>query len=142
MVCHVIIQNLIGLFIHRNLFDYIDIRPENIHILNGNAHDLLAECASYETTIKKAGCVELFFGGVGPDGHIAFNEPESSLSSRTRVKTLIDDTVIVNVRFFGNDTTQVPKSALSVGVGTTMITVQSVCTSMDVDDVSQEQQHK
>ena len=55
MVCHVIIQNLIGLFIHRNLFDYIDIRPENIHILNGNAHDLLAECASYETTIKKAG---------------------------------------------------------------------------------------
>ncbi len=105
-------------FMHRNLFDHIDIKPENIDILNGNAPDLLAECASYEAAIKEAGGIELFFGGVGPDGHIAFNEPGSSLSSRTRVKTLTDDTVIANARFFGNDTTQVPKSALTVGVGT------------------------
>ena len=80
--------------------------------------DLLAEFASYEATIKEAGEIELFFGGVGPDGHIAFNEPGSSLSSRICVKTLTDDTVIANARFFGNDTTQVPKSALTVGVGT------------------------
>ena len=70
------------------------------HILSF-APDLLAEFASYEATIKEAGGIELFFGGVGPDGHIAFNEPGSSLSSRTRVKTLTDDTVIVNARFFG-----------------------------------------
>ena len=76
------------------------------------APDLLAECASYEATIKEAGGIELFFGGVGPDGHIAFNEPGSSLSSRICAKTLIDDTVIVDARFFDNDTTQVPKASI------------------------------
>ena len=63
--------------------------PCNIHILNGNAPDLLAECANYEAEITKYGGIELFLGGIGPDGHIAFNEPGSSLSSRTRVKTLV-----------------------------------------------------
>lgn len=64
-------------------------RPQNIHILDGNAPDLTAECAKYEEEIKRYGGIELFLGGIGPDGHIAFNEPGSSLSSRTRVKTLV-----------------------------------------------------
>lgn len=92
--------------------------PQNIHILNGNAPDLLEECANYEAEIKKYGGIELFLGGIGPDGHIAFNEPGSSLSSRTRVKTLAYDTVIANSRFFDYDINKVPKTALTVGVGT------------------------
>jgi len=58
--------------------------------------------------------------GIGPDGHIAFNEPGSSLVSRTRVKTLAQDTLEANARFFGNDISKVPKQALTVGVGTVM----------------------
>lgn len=65
------------------------LRPKNVHILNGNAEDLVQECANYEAEIKRYGGIELFLGGIGPDGHIAFNEPGSSLSSRTRVKTLV-----------------------------------------------------
>lgn len=107
-------------FMARNLFDHIDIKKENIHILNGNAEDLAAECAHYEQMIKEAGGIDLFLGGIGPDGHIAFNEPYSSLSSRTRVKTLTTDTIIANSRFFENDINKVPKTALTVGVGTVM----------------------
>ena len=107
-------------FMARNLFDHIDIRKENIHILNGNAKDLAAECEHYEQMISEAGGIDLFIGGIGPDGHIAFNEPGSSLTSRTRVKTLTTDTIIANSRFFDNDLNKVPKSALTVGVGTVM----------------------
>ena len=107
-------------FMTRNLFDHIDCPKENIHILNGNAEDLDAECASYEQKIKDAGGVDLFLGGIGPDGHIAFNEPFSSLTSRTRVKSLTTDTIIANSRFFDNDVTKVPRHALTVGVGTVM----------------------
>ena len=107
-------------FMARNLFDHIDIKKENIHILNGNAEDLKAECEHYEQMIQEAGGVDLFIGGIGPDGHIAFNEPCSSLSSRTRQKTLTTDTIIANCRFFDNDVNKVPKSALTVGVGTVM----------------------
>lgn len=107
-------------FMARNLFDHIDCPKENIHILNGNAKDLAAECAHYEEMIKEAGGIDLFLGGIGPDGHIAFNEPGSSLSSRTRVKTLTTDTIIANSRFFDNDINKVPKTALTVGVGTVM----------------------
>ena len=64
-------------FMARNLFDHIDCPKENIHILNGNAKDLAAECAHYEEMIKEAGGIDLFLGGIGPDGHIAFNEPYS-----------------------------------------------------------------
>ena len=78
-------------FMRRNLFDHIDCPAENIHILNGNAPDLEAECAHYEQMIAEAGGIDLFLGGIGPDGHIAFNEPFSSLTSRTRVKTLTSD---------------------------------------------------
>ncbi len=107
-------------FMARNLFDHIDCPKENIHILNGNAEDLAAECAHYEEMIAEAGGIDLFIGGIGPDGHIAFNEPGSSLSSRTRVKTLTTDTIIANSRFFDNDVNKVPKHALTVGVGTVM----------------------
>lgn len=107
-------------FMARNLFDHIDIPRDNVHILNGNAPDLEAECASYEQKIKNAGGIDLFIGGIGPDGHIAFNEPFSSLVSRTRVKTLTTDTIIANSRFFDNDVNKVPKHALTVGVGTVM----------------------
>ncbi len=107
-------------FMWNNFFSHINIKPENVNILNGNAPDLAAECASYEQRIAEAGGIDLFMGGIGPDGHLAFNEPFSSLNSRTRVKTLTKDTIIANSRFFGGDTELVPKTALTVGVGTVM----------------------
>ncbi len=107
-------------FMKKNLFDHIDCPKENIHILNGNAENLQAECAHYEQMIKDAGGIDLFIGGIGPDGHIAFNEPGSSLSSRTRIKTLTTDTRIANARFFGGNPENVPSLALTVGVGTVM----------------------
>lgn len=107
-------------FMHRYLFDHIDEKPENIHILDGNAKDLDAECAAYEEAIAKAGGFDLFLGGVGEDGHIAFNEPFSPLESRTRVVTLTQDTREVNSRFFGGDPEAVPAQAMSVGVATVL----------------------
>ena len=101
-------------------FSRVDIDPRNAHRLDGNAPDLEAECARYEAAISAAGGIDLFVGGVGEDGHIAFNEPGSSLSSRTRVKTLTRDTRAVNARFFGGDPAAVPATALTVGVGTIM----------------------
>ncbi|MDE6454071.1 MAG: glucosamine-6-phosphate deaminase [Muribaculaceae bacterium] len=105
-------------FMWNNFFSHIDIPAENVNILDGNAPDLKAECARFEDKIKSYGGIELFMGGVGPDGHIAFNEPGSSLTSRTRQKTLTRDTIIANSRFFNNDVNLVPKTALTVGVGT------------------------
>lgn len=105
-------------FMHRNFFDHVDIKPENINLLDGNAADVHAECRRYEEKIKFYGKINLFMGGVGNDGHIAFNEPASSLASRTRIKTLTEDTRIANSRFFNGDMTQVPKYSLTVGVGT------------------------
>ncbi len=107
-------------FMWNNFFSHINIKPENVNILNGNAADLEAECAQYEARIAAAGGIELFMGGVGPDGHIAFNEPGSSLTSLTRQKTLTRDTIIANSRFFDGDVNKVPKTALTVGVGTVM----------------------
>ena len=107
-------------FMATNLFNHIDCPKENIHILNGNAEDLEAECAHYEEMIAEAGGIDLFIGGIGPDGHIAFNEPFSSLVSRTRQKTLTTDTIIANSRFFEGDVNKVPKTALTVGVATVM----------------------
>lgn len=103
-----------------NFFSHIDIPRENVNILDGNAADPEAECMRYEEKIQSYGGVDLFLGGVGPDGHIAFNEPGSSFTSRTRIKTLTTDTVIANSRFFDNDVNLVPKTALTVGVGTVM----------------------
>ena len=107
-------------FMWKNFFNNIDIQSENIHILDGNAPDLDAECRQYEEKIRQVGGVDLFIGGMGADGHIAFNEPGSSLNSDTRIKTLTTDTIIANSRFFENDTNKVPKTALTVGVGTVM----------------------
>ena len=107
-------------FMWNNFFSNVDIAEENVNILNGNTTDLEAECAAYEEKIQKAGGVNLFAGGIGPDGHIAFNEPGSSLSSRTRVMALTYDTIIANSRFFDSDVNKVPKTALTVGVGTVM----------------------
>ena len=107
-------------FMATNLFNHIDCPKENIHILNGNAEDLDAECKHYEEMIAEAGGIDLFIGGIGPDGHIAFNEPFSSLASCTRQKTLTTDTIIANSRFFDNDVNKVPKTALTVGVATVM----------------------
>ena len=107
-------------FMWNNFFSHIDIRKENVNILNGNATDLEAECSRYEAKMKNYGGIHLFLGGIGPDGHIAFNEPGSSLTSRTRKKELTTDTIIANSRFFNNDINLVPKTALTVGVGTVM----------------------
>lgn len=107
-------------FMARNFFDHVDVPKENINILNGNAEDLAAECAAYEAKIVAAGGIDLFMGGVGEDGHLAFNEPFSSLVSRTRVKSLTYDTILVNSRFFDGDISKVPTTALTVGVGTVM----------------------
>ncbi|MCF7975995.1 MAG: glucosamine-6-phosphate deaminase [Phycisphaerae bacterium] len=107
-------------FMWENFFSKIDIKKSNANILNGNAKNLEVECARYEKKIKSYGGINLFVGGIGPDGHIAFNEPGSSLASRTRIKTLNHNTIIANSRFFGGDEEQVPKTALTVGVGTVM----------------------
>jgi glucosamine-6-phosphate deaminase len=124
-------------FMWNNLFKHIDILPQNVHILNGNAPDLEKECAEYEKKMQYYGGVELFLGthtctlamtshasssstmndtigGIGVDGHIAFNEPGSALTSRTRIKTLAYETIVSNARFFNNSLSQVPKMALTV----------------------------
>ena len=107
-------------FMWNNFFSHIDIKKENVNILNGNAEDLEAECANYEARIAAVGGIDLFMGGIGPDGHIAFNEPGSSLTSLTRQKSLTTDTIIANSPLFDNDVNKVPKTALTVGVGTVM----------------------
>ena len=105
-------------FMWSNFFDHIDIPKENVNILNGMAEDPEAECARYEAKIASYGGIDLFLGGIGADGHLAFNEPFTSLTSRTGVRDLTTDTLIANSRFFDNDPTKVPTQALSVGVGT------------------------
>ncbi len=107
-------------FMWDNFFSHINIRKENVNILNGNADDPDEECRQYEAKIASYGGIDLFMGGIGPDGHIAFNEPGSSLTSRTRKKALTTDTIIANSRFFDHDINKVPKTALTVGVGTIM----------------------
>ena len=107
-------------FMYNNLFDHIDIPAKNINILDGNASNLKQVCKEYEERILQYGGIELFLGGIGSDGHIAFNEPGSSLVSRTRVKTLSYDTIQANSRFFGDVMSKVPTQALTVGVGTVM----------------------
>jgi glucosamine-6-phosphate deaminase len=107
-------------FMWENFFSHIDIKASNTHILNGETRDPEGECEAYERAIKAAGGVDLFLGGMGEDGHIAFNEPFSSFGSRTRVKTLTENTRLANARFFDGDVNRVPRAALTVGVGTVM----------------------
>jgi glucosamine-6-phosphate deaminase len=106
-------------FMYDHLFSRVDIDEKNIHLLNGCAKDLEAECAAYEDAIRAAGGIDLFLGGMGEDGHIAFNEPGSSLASRTRVVALTQETREINSRFFSR-AEDVPRTALSVGVATVM----------------------
>jgi glucosamine-6-phosphate deaminase len=107
-------------FMWNNFFNHIDIQEKNVNILNGMASDVKIECQAYEDKIKAVGGIDLFLGGIGPDGHIAFNEPGSSLASRTRDKELNFDTKLANSRFFDNDIDKVPDSSLTVGVATVM----------------------
>ena len=119
-------------FMRRNLFDHIDCPAENINILNGNAVDLASECARYEAKIESYGGIDLFIGGIGPDGHIAFNEPFSSFLSRTRVKTLTTDTRIANARFFGSED-KVPTRAVTMGIRTIMMARKIVLIASGAD---------
>lgn len=107
-------------FMWNNFFSHVDVQADNVHIPDGMAADLSVECDSYEAAIRQLGGIDLFIGGIGADGHIAFNEPGSSLNSRTRVKTITSDTRAANSRFFDNNIDDVPETALTVGVGTIM----------------------
>ncbi|EDK45496.1 glucosamine-6-phosphate isomerase [Lodderomyces elongisporus NRRL YB-4239] len=105
-------------FMYDKLFNHIDIPKENINILNGLTKNVEQECADYEAKIKKYGKIHLFLGGLGPEGHLAFNEAGSTRDSRTREVELVESTIKANCRFFNNDLNKVPKSALSVGIST------------------------
>ena len=106
-------------FMDENLFRKIDIQLKNTHVLNGLAKDLEKECAAYERQIKAAGGIDLQVLGIGSDGHIAFNEPGTSLQSRTSVVYLTPSTIRDNARlFFKGKEKEVPTRALSMGVGT------------------------
>lgn len=113
-------------FMKENFFKHIDIQKKNINILNGMAKDLVKECENYEKKIKSSGGIDLFLGGIGEDGHIAFNEPGSSFASRTRKKALTQETRMINSRFFDYDISQVPKHALTIGVGTFMDSKEAI----------------
>lgn len=107
-------------YMHHYFFDHINIQAKNIHILNGNAADLDLECEQYEAAISAVGGIHLQLGGVGEDGHLAFNEPGSSLASKTRSKDLNMSTVIANSRFFDGDINKTPRLALTIGIDTVM----------------------
>ena len=105
-------------FLWYNLFKDINIKPEHVHLLDGNAPDVYHACKDFERQIEAYGGVELFLAGVSEDGRIAQNEPGSSLVSRTRVKTLAQQTIDAHAKHFDNDVSRVPKLVLTVGVGT------------------------
>ena len=107
-------------FMREHFFDHIDIDPAHTHIPDGMAQDPAEECRLYEKAIDSMGGIELLLGGMGSDGHIAFNEPGSSLQSLTRIVNLAEETRQANARFFGGDPAQVPAQALTMGVGTIM----------------------
>ncbi len=104
-------------FMQQNLFDHINIDPRDTHVPDGRALDFEAYCEQYERMIADEGGIDLQVLGIGSDGHIAFNEPGSSLGSRTRLKTLTEETVRDNARFFGSEQ-EVPRLAITMGVGT------------------------
>ena len=98
----------------------VDFAPGAVQGPDGLAADIPAACAEYETAIRDAGGVDLQILGIGTDGHIAFNEPGSSLGSRTRIKTLTRQTRMDNARFFGDDVDAVPTHCLTQGLATIM----------------------
>ena len=106
-------------FMWENLFRHLNIAPENVHIPDGNAKDIPDFCAAYEQRIHDAGGIDLQVLGIGTDGHIGFNEPTSSLASRTRIKTLTPQTRQDNARFFAS-LDEVPTHCITMGIGTIM----------------------
>lgn len=106
-------------FMQANLFDHVNVRAEQVHIPDGTASDIPAFCAQYEAAIRGAGGIDLQVLGIGRDGHIGFNEPSSSLASRTRLKTLTEVTIEANKRFFSSPA-EVPRHVITMGVGTIM----------------------
>jgi len=107
-------------YMNEYLLQYIDTKSANIYILNGKTKNYEKECADFELAIRQKGGIDLFVGGVGADGHIAFNEPFSSLDSHTRVKTLTTETMKAKAKLFENDISKVPHTVLTVGTGTIM----------------------
>jgi glucosamine-6-phosphate deaminase len=112
-------------FMWENLFRHVNIRPENVHIPDGNAADIPRFCTAYEERIRAAGGIDMQVLGIGSDGHIGFNEPTSSLASRTRIKTLTPQTRRDNARFFGSEE-EVPIHVITMGIGTIMDARQNV----------------
>lgn len=106
-------------YMHKNLFSKINIPKESTHLPNGMASNIPKHCAEYEEAIRRAGGIDLQLLGLGADGHIAFNEPSSSLSSRTRLKTLTPGTIADNARFFGGEA-EVPRHVITMGIATIM----------------------
>ena len=106
-------------FMWENLFKHVNISEENVHIPDGNAQDVPRFCREYEEQISAAGGIDLQVLGIGTDGHIGFNEPTSSLASRTRIKTLTQQTCKDNARFFGSEES-VPHHVITMGIGTIM----------------------
>ena len=106
-------------FMWENLFRHVNVRPENVHIPDGLAQDVPGFCADYEARIRAVGGIDLQLLGIGGDGHIGFNEPSSSLASRTRIKTLTQRTRADNARFFAS-ADEVPSHVITMGIGTIM----------------------
>jgi glucosamine-6-phosphate deaminase len=106
-------------FMWTNLFDHIDVTPEKVHMPDGMAEDIDGFCEWYEERIKQVGGIDIQILGIGANGHLAFNEPGSSLGSRTRIKTLTETTIRDNARFF-DDPNEVPRYAITMGIGTIM----------------------
>ena len=107
-------------FLWDNFFNHVDVKKKNIHLLDGETKDFAKECADYEKLIRSYGGIDLLIAGVGEDGHIAFNEPGSSLASRTRLKALTRDTIRANAKAFDNNENNVPKLAITIGIATIM----------------------
>ena len=104
-------------FMRRHLFDHVNVPDENIHFPPTEGSDLSARCAAFEQRIRDCGGIDIQLLGIGRNGHIGFNEPTSSLASRTRIKTLTDKTLEDNARFYGPGETQ-PEVAVTMGIAT------------------------
>lgn len=104
--------------LQESFFSKVDIPTQNIFTIDGSTSDIMLECQHYEQKIKEFGGMDLFLGSLGENGNIAFNEPGSSLVSRTRIKTLTMETKRADARFFDNDINLVPSQAITMGLGT------------------------
>jgi len=116
-------------FMREHLFAQVNMRPDHVHLPDGQTEDIPVHCEDYEDEIRHAGGIDLQLLGIGSDGHIGFNEPSSSLSSRTRLKTLTPRTIADNARFFGSEA-DVPRHVITMGVGTIMEARQVIVLAM------------